>query len=84
MSTRTSERPDVRTTDPSDRERFAHIVYSRGNAAAMVTEAQVTGTPLEALCGKRWVPSRDPKRFPVCPRCKEIADTLRGKGRDDD
>ncbi|HSI94187.1 MAG TPA: DUF3039 domain-containing protein [Jiangellaceae bacterium] len=25
-----------------------------------------------ALCGKVWVPSRDPEKYPVCPRCKEI------------
>jgi hypothetical protein len=24
------------------------------------------------LCGKKWVPSRDPKKFPVCPDCKRI------------
>jgi hypothetical protein len=23
-----------------------------------------------------WVPSRDPKRFPVCPECKEIYESL--------
>lgn len=80
MSTRTDERPDLRTTDPSDQERFAHIVYSKGNAQALITEASVLGFPVEALCGKRWVPSRDPKRFPVCPECKEIADALRGPG----
>lgn len=69
------QKPDVRERlDDGDRERFAHIVYAPGrDAAAVVTEARVLGTPVEALCGKRWVPSRDPKRFPVCPTCKEIA-----------
>jgi hypothetical protein len=23
-----------------------------------------------------WVPSRDPERFPVCPECKEIWESL--------
>jgi Protein of unknown function (DUF3039) len=36
----------------------------------------VTGTPVVALCGKVWVPSRDPKRYPVCPTCKEIYEML--------
>jgi len=31
-----------------------------------------------ALCGKVWVPSRDPERFPVCPECKEIWQSLAG------
>ena len=30
-----------------------------------------------ALCGKIWVPNRDPQKFPVCPICKEIYDGLR-------
>jgi hypothetical protein len=25
-----------------------------------------------ALCGKKWIPGRDPGRYPVCPTCKEI------------
>lgn len=45
----------------------------------MVTEAQVTGVPIEARCGKKWVPSRDPRRFPVCPECKEIKAALLGR-----
>ena len=38
-----------------------------------VVEGMVTGTPVKALCGKVWVPGRDPRRYPVCPTCKEIA-----------
>jgi hypothetical protein len=34
------------------------------------------GTPITALCGKVWVPSRDPSRFPVCPECKDIYDNV--------
>ncbi len=41
-------------------------------------EAMVTGTPVRALCGKLWVPSRDPEKFPVCPTCKEIYESLGG------
>ena len=65
-------RPRPVDTDAGDHERFAHIVHSRGPAAAKVTEAMVTGTPLVALCGKVFVPSRDASRYPVCPECKEI------------
>ena len=54
-------------TDTGDHERFAHYVLKN-----KITEASVMGTPLRALCGKVWVPSRDPGRFPVCPECKEI------------
>lgn len=55
--------------DPGDHDRFSHYVIG-GNAA--VTEALINGTPVTALCGKVWVPSRDPKKYPVCPECEEI------------
>ena len=50
-----------------DHERFAHYAEK-----SKLTEALVLGTPVKALCGKVWVPSRDPNRFPICPTCKEI------------
>ena len=57
--------------DEGDHDRFAHVVQP----ASAVMEAMITGVPCTALCGKRWVPSRDPKRYPVCPTCKEIVET---------
>lgn len=64
--------------DPGDEERFAH--YAERDK---IMEASVFGTPLTALCGKVWVPSRDPSRFPVCPECKEIFEGL-DRGDDGD
>jgi len=29
---------------------------------------------VKALCGKIWVPGRNPTRYPICPTCKEIAE----------
>jgi hypothetical protein len=40
-------------------------------------ESAVMGTPVVALCGKVWVPGRDPQSFPVCPKCKEIHSKLK-------
>lgn len=62
------ERTDYRL-DEGDHERFSHYVDKD-----KLTEALVLGTPVVALCGKVWVPSRDPQRFPVCPQCKELYD----------
>lgn len=58
----------------------AHIVKTKPgeDAAAKVLAARVEGTPLEALCGHTWVPSRDPKRLPVCQKCKDIYEMYRG------
>jgi hypothetical protein len=36
----------------------------------------IEGTPVRAICGKLWVPSRDPKRFPLCPVCKELYENV--------
>jgi hypothetical protein len=71
---RTQERPDYRV-DEGDHERFSHYVPKD-----KLTEAMVMGTPVVALCGKVWVPSRDPERFPVCPECKEIWESLEPGG----
>ena len=76
-----------RTADPDldgDHERMAHIVLEGWRpkdgeyipAGPSVVEGIVNGTAVKALCGKVWVPSRDPKKYPVCPTCKEIAQTL--------
>lgn len=58
--------------EPGDHERFAHYVRKDKQM-----ESALSGTPVVALCGKVWVPSRDPKKFPVCPACKEIYEGLR-------
>lgn len=54
---------------------YTHIV-DRGDdprpAEAIVLEARVNGTPITALCGYVWVPSRDPMKHPVCGKCVEM------------
>jgi hypothetical protein len=44
-----------------------------------LTEALITGTPVTALCGKIWTPSRDPERFPVCQGCVEAFEAVMGR-----
>lgn len=50
---------------------FAHYAE-----ASKVTEAYVMGTPIKALCGKIFIPHKDPSKFPICPTCKDIVDSL--------
>jgi hypothetical protein len=66
----TDIRPDLSFGD-GDHERFAHYVKKD-----KIVDSSVFGTPVEALCGKVWVPSRDPKKFPVCPDCQRIYESL--------
>lgn len=66
---------EVTEIDPATGSaRVSHIVKQTKDhsAKALVMEAMFNGTEVEALCGHRWVPSRDPKQFPVCPRCVEV------------
>lgn len=66
----TTEKEVTRTTD-GDHDRFSHIIFG-DNPEALITRAIVEGIPLKALCGKEWIPSRDPSNYPICPTCKEI------------
>jgi hypothetical protein len=72
----TEARPVPRLSNgDGDHERFAHYAPKD-----KIVEASVMGTPITALCGKVWVPSRDPKRFPVCPECKDIYENVLSGG----
>ena len=66
--------PETENVPQTGKPDSAHIVKTDPgeNAAAKVLEARIYGTPLEALCGHVWVPSRDPKQLPVCEKCKGI------------
>ena len=70
--TTTKEKTEKKTkTYSQEHERFSHYV----DKDAIIPSA-VYGTPIRALCGKMWIPSRDPKKYPICPTCKEIYDSL--------
>ncbi|MGV8882940.1 MAG: DUF3039 domain-containing protein [Rhodoglobus sp.] len=58
--------------EEGDHERFSH--YADKNK---IMESALTGKPVQAICGKMWVPGRDPQKFPVCPTCKEIYEKLK-------
>ncbi|HUX04896.1 MAG TPA: DUF3039 domain-containing protein [Acidimicrobiales bacterium] len=70
--------------DEGDHERFTHIVLEGytpkdGDFVPLensVVDAMVNSTPVRALCGKIWVPGRNPEKYPLCPTCKEIAESL--------
>jgi hypothetical protein len=58
------------TTD-GDHDLFAHYARKTDLERSMFEGIEIT-----ALCGKKWRPSRDFAKFPVCPDCKAIFDTL--------
>ena len=73
--------PDL---DEGDHDRMAHIVLEGYtpkdgefvSVGPSVVEGMVNRTPVRALCGKEWVPGRDPGRYGLCPTCKEIAESM--------
>jgi hypothetical protein len=67
----TLEAPTEQKSDLEDENRFAHYAEK-----VSITEGYVLGSPIVAICGKIFVPSRDPKKFPLCPICKELAEAL--------
>ena len=68
-STLVAERLD--NHEPGDEDRFAHYAPKE-----QIAQAMVEGTPCRALCGKVWIPNRAPDKFPTCPECHEIFESL--------
>ncbi|MBM7025445.1 MULTISPECIES: DUF3039 domain-containing protein [Clavibacter] len=60
------------TIEPGDHERFSHYVKKD-----KILESAISGKPVKALCGKKWLPGRDPEKFPVCPDCKRIYEGMK-------
>jgi hypothetical protein len=67
------------TDGTGDHDRFAHYVQKD-----KIVESAVMGTPVVALCGKVWVPGRDPSKYPVCPDCLKAYNGLPPGGGDDE
>ena len=76
MSPEVIERPDTRLSDPDlDEGKVAHIIRKDDQM-----RGYVMGEEVVALCGTRFVPTRDPEQYPVCGPCKETLSRLRGSG----
>jgi hypothetical protein len=61
----------VHSTDNGEHDMFAHYVDKTD-----AVRSAVEGTPIMALCGKIWIPTRAPERYPICPTCKEIYEEM--------
>jgi hypothetical protein len=74
MSTLLDERPDTKPShggkDPDEPE-VAHYALK-----AQITDAYIFGTEIEALCGEKFIPTRDPERYPVCEACVALLDQM--------
>lgn len=43
-----------------------------------IVEGYVLGKHVEAICGVRHIPTRDPDHLPLCSGCREVAATTYG------
>jgi hypothetical protein len=74
--TTTTQESEVRLDQgDGDHDRFSHYVRKED-----IVRSNVEGVEVMALCGKKWIPNRDPDRYPICPTCREIMSVLRGTG----
>lgn len=64
-------------TSTGDHDRYSH--YAPKDE---ITYALIYGVPIMALCGKIWIPSRDPKGFTICPTCKEVYEAMNYSSED--
>lgn len=70
--------------DESGTPRLAHIVRcppDHKSVNAYLMAAMIEGFEVEALCGKVWIPSRDPKKYPVCEPCIDEASNIATGGK---
>jgi Protein of unknown function (DUF3039) len=71
MTSKTETDPARPVSETGEGDGYAHYANK-----TEITRAAVEGGRVTALCGFKFPPIRDPQRFPVCPRCKELAGML--------
>lgn len=74
------EAPEAVDNGSTPPDEVAHMIDQR-DPANDVTQAMIDGTEIVALCGYRWIPSRDPHRFPLCRPCAEAVYRVVDGGR---
>lgn len=77
--------PSIEDFTTTESGRVKHYVAPRPDVSghAIVTEAYVFGTPVVALCGTVFVPSRNPDNYPLCQACAEEWDKIEWLNDDD-
>jgi hypothetical protein len=66
VSTDVVERDKVQPSDPDLEDgKVAHIIRKDDQMRGYVLGEEIT-----ALCGEKFIPTRDPNRYPVCEACR--------------
>ena len=68
------ERPGIRPSDPELEEgKVAHIIRKDDQMRGYVLGEEIT-----ALCGEKFIPTRDPYQYPVCEGCRAALTLMNG------
>jgi len=63
--------PVIELDEGTDDADAAHIVSQED-----LIHSQVTGEPIRALCGKLWIPKRNPDDYPICQACVDVFNAI--------
>lgn len=68
------EREQTRPSDPDLEEgKVAHIIRKNDQMRGYVLGEEIT-----ALCGEKFIPTRDPYQYPVCEACRDVLTHMNG------
>jgi hypothetical protein len=70
MTTQLTIEPVLDDISPGD-PLIAHIITKNSQM-----RGYVFGEEVVALCGERFIPTRDPDRYPLCGTCREVAQRI--------
>jgi hypothetical protein len=71
-ATTLEDKPELKPTGDGSGD-LTHII-----ADTDWEKGYIFGEKVEALCGHKWVPHKDPKNFPVCQVCEDIFESHPG------
>jgi len=67
------------TNDQTDDGAGEHDLFSHYASKEAIVRAETQGVKIVALCGKKWKPTRNPAKFPVCPDCEVVFMQMRNE-----
>lgn len=59
-----------------DTENGDHDLFSHYARKLDIEKSMFEGVEITALCGKKWRPSRDFTKYPVCGTCKDMYESM--------
>lgn len=74
LSTELKSNPASQLSTGEGDNQLSHIVRNEDQL-----DAYINGNAITALCGKRWIPHRDPEIFPLCQECQDKFESIFGK-----